>query len=92
LRVGLTEGTADFDTAEIVNMTDRPAEETVVTDDEVTVREHPINRDVTLAVDINVREGDDGEIRFRGDRLEIGDEITFDFGEVTVDGELTELD
>ena len=92
LEAGLTEGTQDLTTAEIIEVDDRPAVETVEVDGELETREDPINRDVTLAVELTVRELDDGTVQFRGERLEIGQEIAFDFGTTTVEGELTELE
>ncbi|MCU4975005.1 DUF4330 domain-containing protein [Halobacteria archaeon AArc-m2/3/4] len=69
LEAGLTEGTGDLTTAEIIELDDR-----------------------TLAVELTVRELDDGTVRFRGEQVEIGQEIAFDFGTTTVEGELTALD
>ncbi|ELY42664.1 DUF4330 domain-containing protein [Natronorubrum bangense] len=92
LSTGLTEETEGLETAEIVDMTDQPAQETVVIDGNVATREDPLNRDVTLAVELNVRQLDDGEIQFRGESLEIGQEIAFDFGTSTVEGQLTDIE
>jgi hypothetical protein len=92
LSVGASEETRDLTTATIVNKTSRPAQQRVVVDGEVRTSADPLNRDVTLAVELNVRLLDDGSIRFRGEQLEIGQEIAFDFGRVTVNGRLTDLE
>jgi len=55
-------------------------------------RDHPLNRTVTMAVTLSVSEvPDDGvtAYRFNDEPLEIGRDVTFDFGRVSVNGTVT---
>ncbi len=93
LTTGLTEQTQDLTTAEIRAVNTTPAEVVVETDDgDLVVREHPRNVDVELELELTVRERADGTIEFRGERLRGGTPLAFDFGTVTVEGDLVSFD
>jgi len=92
LQAGMTEDVRDSVTAELLAVTDRPAEQVLESGGELVVREHPRDREVDLTIETSVREQQDGSIQFRGDSLAIGEDVTFQFGDVIVDGELRDID
>jgi len=64
------------------------SEEVRSSDDGFTTVEHPRNRDVTMTLDMTVRELDDGTVLFRGSSLRIDQSIVFGFDEVTFEGDV----
>lgn len=55
---------------------------------ELHERTHPRKQTVTLQLTLNTTETD-GEVLFRGEPLEVGRQLSLDFGRVTVDGNVT---
>jgi hypothetical protein len=92
LSVGMTEAVGDVQTAEVVAVDSQPREEVVQSGGEYQVIEHPRNREVTLTVDIDAYNQNDGTVRFRGAPLRIDDDVTFTLDAVTVQGELTSIE
>ena len=77
--------------AAVENKTVRPTE-VVVQDDagELHERPHPRKKTVTLRLTLNTTQTDD-DIQFEDEPLEVGRDLTLDFGPVTVDGNVTAL-
>lgn len=89
--VGMSETIGDTQTASLTDIEIEPYEEIVHTGDGYEVIEHPRDRDVTLTVDLEVRELDDGTVRFRGETLEMGDDIRLRLNGLTAEGEVVTL-
>lgn len=92
LSIGMTEAVGGVQTAEVVGIENTPREEVVQSGDGFQVIEHPRDREVTLTVDLEVYDQDDETVRFRGEQLRTGDEVTLTLDGVTVQGELASLD
>ncbi|PSP56012.1 hypothetical protein BRC82_02425 [Halobacteriales archaeon QS_1_67_19] len=77
--------------AAVENKTVRPTE-VVVQDDagELHERPHPRKKTVTLRLTLNTTQTDD-DIQFEDEPLEVGRDLTLDFGPVTVNGNVTVL-
>jgi hypothetical protein len=90
---GMTEHVRETTTARILSVTTEPAEVTLVSDGErFKLGEHSRNKDVVVTVEINVRELQDGTVRFRGEPLRIGNTLSLYLGLVTVEGKLIDFD
>jgi hypothetical protein len=77
--------------ASVENKSIRPTE-VVVKDQNGTLheREHPRKKTVTLQLALNTTTTED-DVLFNGEPLEVGRQLTLDFGPVTVKGTVTEL-
>lgn len=92
INVGQTERLGDDVTAEVLEKSTEPAEIILESDDgNIFLREHPRNLDVTLEIELQVRELDGGSLRFRGDSLRTGDSITLELGQLRIEGEVASL-
>ena len=92
LQAGLEERSGDFRTAVVREAVDGPAVIALTSDDgDIFRREHPINRDVELELEATVRELEDGGLRFRGEPLRTGEQLTLELGSVRVTGEVFEI-
>jgi len=92
ISVGMTEAYGDTTTAEVVAKDVEPATVVVRSDDgNVYEREHPRNVVVSLTLQLRTRRTNDG-LQFRGRPLRSGEAITFDFGSVTVEGTIIEIE
>ncbi|WP_435176501.1 DUF4330 domain-containing protein [Halorussus sp. AFM4] len=88
----IPEGPVDTDRiGAVTNKSVRPTE-VVVADQNGTlhVRDHPQKRTVTLDVALNTTV-ENGEPTFAGEQLEVGRQLTLDFGRVTVTGNVTRV-
>lgn len=92
LSVGMTEAVGDVETADLVDLDVQPSEVIVQGDSGFEVLEHPRDRDVTLTLELNVQERDDGSVRFRGEQLEVGDDLRLRLDGNAVEGEVTGLE
>lgn len=91
LRIGQTESIRGETTARILNVSDRPAEVVLESEDgDIHLREHPRDRDVTLTVELSVRETET-TTRFHGESIEIGDTVVLELDRMTVSGDLVDL-
>ncbi len=91
LSVGQTERHRGAD-ARITNIQTEPATVILESDSgQIYAREHPVNQDVTLTLDVTARETDAG-LSFHGRQAQRGDGVTLDFGTLSVDGTLVSLD
>ncbi|WP_415380054.1 DUF4330 family protein [Halosimplex sp. TS25] len=92
LSAGMTETAAGRTVARVTDVTVEPA--VVVLESEsgdIYEREHPVNKDVTLTGQLQVRELDDG-VRFKGQTVQEGNTLVLDLGTTTVRAEVVDLD
>jgi len=92
VEAGLTETNAGQTIAEVNDVTVQPAVITLTSEDgDIFEREHPVNKDVTLTAELQVRE-DDRTVRFKGRTVQEGDRITLDLGVTTIQATIADLD
>ena len=89
---GMTETVGDQESAVVLTKDDQPAQVLSETDDGFVTREHPVDRDMELTVELNVRELEGGTIRFRGESLRVGQELSLEIGGTTIEGEVRAID
>ena len=91
LRPGMTEGPVTDPVAEIRDVESEPSIIIATGDDgTVNVVDHPVDRDVTITADLQVRETPNG-VRFKGDSLRSGSTVVLDLGTVTVEAEVVSV-
>lgn len=91
LRVGQSEVVQGDRIALITRVDSRPARVVLTSQDgQLYLREHPIERDVTLTVRLAVRETDTGPT-FKGRPLQPGGTIVLDFGTVSIEATVTSI-
>jgi len=89
---GLTETNAGQTFARVTNVNVTPAVITLTSESgDIFEREHPVNKDVTLTVELSVRESETG-VRFKGRTIQEGNQVTLDLGVTTITATVTELD
>ena len=89
---GLTETNGGQTVAEVLDVQVQPAVVTLTSESgEIFEREHPVNKDVTLTVELQVREQASG-IRFKGRILQEGNEVVLDLGTTTIRATVVDLD
>ncbi len=89
---GLTETSGDETVARVLDVQVEPAVITLTSESgDIFEREHPVNKDVTLTVELQVRELESG-VRFKGRILQEGNEVILDLGTTTVRTTVVELD
>ena len=91
IRPGMTEGPQTDPVAEITAVDTEPS--LIITtgeDGSVNVVDHPINRDVTLTAEVQVRDGPAG-VQFKGDPLRGGTTITLDLGTRIIEAEVVSV-
>jgi hypothetical protein len=92
IQIGMVEASSGNTYARITDKRVEPAVVILKSDDgNIYQREHPRNKDVYLTTELAVRETPDG-LQFHGQELEVGNAVVLDFGSVTVQGKVTELD
>lgn len=84
IAAGMTETTSGETVAEVTAV-ERENSTVVLRSDDGNIyeRPHPVNQDLTLTVDLTVRETANG-VTFKGRTIQQGSEITLDLGSVTV--------
>jgi hypothetical protein len=88
LRAGLAETSGNRTIARVTAVERRNASVVVTGDDgRIYEREHPIDEEVTLTVELAVRRTDAG-VRFKGAPLQQGDTVVLDLGSATIEGVL----
>ena len=91
LQPGMTERVRGETIAELQSVTVEPAEMVLTSDSgDVFLREHPINKDVTISAELQVRETVTG-VRFKGVTIRQGDRIVLDLGTLTLRATVTSL-
>lgn len=89
---GLTETNGGQTIARVLDVRVEPAVVTLTSESgDIFEREHPVNKDVTLTVALQVREQPSG-IRFKSRILQEGNEIVLDLGTTTVRATVVDLD
>ena len=92
LEVGLEEQSGGQRTALVEEKIEEPAVIVLTSEDgDIFQREHPVNRDVEFTVELTVRELEDGSLRFRGEPLRTGQQLTLELGSVRITGEVFEI-
>lgn len=91
IRPGMTEGPPGDPVAEITAVDAEPSL-IIATDEDgsVNVVDHPINRDVTITVDVQVRTTPTG-VQFKGEPLRGGSTITLDVGTRIIEAEVVSV-
>ena len=91
LRAGMTERVRGTTIAELRSVTVEPAALVLTSDGgNVFLRNHPINKDVTITADLQVRETVSG-VRFKGATIHQGDQIVLDLGTLTIRATVTSI-
>ena len=91
IRPGMTEGPPDDPVAEVRDVETAPSLIIATGDDgTVNVVDHPVDRDVTITADLQVRETPSG-VRFKGDSLRSGTTVVLDLGTVIVEAEVVSV-
>jgi hypothetical protein len=91
VEAGFTETNAGQTVARVTDIEVEPAVVTVTSEDgNIYERDHPVNKDVTLAVELRVREQESG-VRFKGRTLQEGNEVVLDLGTTTVRATVVDL-
>ena len=91
IRPGMREGTVTNPVAEIVGVETEPSIIIATGDNgSVNVVDHPVNRDVTITADLQVRETATG-VQFKGEPLRGGSRVTLDLGTVIVEAEVVSV-
>lgn len=89
---GMTETERGETLATIQSVDTRPAEIVLESEDgNIHLREHPTNKDVRMTVELQTLETDSG-VRFHGESLREGDDVTLDFDSILIQGTVTKLD
>ena len=91
IRPGMAEGPTNDPVAEITRVETEPS--LIITTGEngsVNVVDHPINRDVTITADLQVRETPTG-VQFKGEPLRGGTTITLDLGTRIIEAEVVSV-
>ncbi|GAA0512106.1 protein of unknown function [Halorubrum aquaticum] len=91
IRPGMREGSVSDPVAEIVAVETEPS--IIIATGEngsVNVVDHPVNRDVTITAEFQVRETTTG-VQFKGESLRSGSTVTLDLGTVVIDAEVVSV-
>jgi hypothetical protein len=84
VEAGMTEQVAGETVVDVSNVEVEPAQVVLTSDDgNVFLRDHPVNKDVTITATLQVRESATG-ITFKGSSLRQGDTVLLDFGTVII--------
>jgi hypothetical protein len=88
---GMSETTADQTVATVTGVTREDSTVVLRSDDgNIYERPHPVNDDLTLTVDLQVRETATG-VTFKGRTLQQGSTVTLDLGSITIEATVTSL-
>lgn len=91
IRPGMVEGSTSDPVAEITDVETEPSLIIATGEDgSVNVADHPINRDVTITADIQVRDTPTG-VQFKGEPLRGGTNITIDLGTRIIEAEVVSV-
>ncbi|WP_257299939.1 DUF4330 domain-containing protein [Haloarchaeobius sp. FL176] len=84
VEAGMTEQIAGETVVDVTNVEVEPADIVLTSDDgNVFLRDHPVNKDVTVTAELQVRESATG-ITFKGSSLRQGETVLLDFGTVII--------
>ncbi|WP_436926248.1 DUF4330 family protein [Halosimplex amylolyticum] len=92
LSAGMTETAAGRTVARVTDVSVDPAVVVLKSESgDIYEREHPVNKDVTLTAQLQVRELDNG-IRFKGQTMQEGNNLVLNLGTTTIEAEVVDLD
>ncbi|NHN40964.1 DUF4330 family protein [Halorubellus sp. JP-L1] len=91
LEAGMAERVNGETIAGLSNVSVEPADIVLTSDDgNVYLREHPVEKDVAITADLQVRESING-VTFKGESIRAGDTVLIDLGTVTIRATVTSL-
>lgn len=91
LETGMRERVGGETIALLTNVSSEPADVVLTSDDgNVYLREHPVQKDVSITAEIQVRESVNG-ITYKGEPIRPGDTILIDLGTITIRATVTSL-
>ncbi|EMA61304.1 hypothetical protein C470_07259 [Halorubrum distributum JCM 13561] len=89
---GMVERTGDTTVARVTGVETEPSHIIATGDDgSVNVVDHPVNREVTITADLQLRETPSG-LTFKGDQIRQGSTVTLDLGTVTVEATVVSVE
>ncbi|ELZ23703.1 hypothetical protein C475_15568 [Halosimplex carlsbadense 2-9-1] len=92
IREGLTETNGGRTIAEVTDVTTEPATITLTSESgEIFERQHPVNKDVTLTVELQVRERD-SRVQFKSETIQEGGTVLLDLDSTTIQPTVVDLD
>jgi|APHM01.1.fsa_nt_gi hypothetical protein len=91
ITTGATEQSRDVITAQVISKVAQPATNTIQSGGEFQTIEHPTQLDLTLTIELSVREFQDGRVQFRGNSVNIGDTLSVSLDGIVVEGTLVEI-
>jgi guanyl-specific ribonuclease Sa len=91
ITTGATEQSQDIITAQVLSKVAQPATETIQSGGGFQTIEHPTQLDLTMDVELSVREFQDGRIQFRGESVNTGDTLSVALDGIVVEGIITEI-
>lgn len=91
ITTGATEQSQDVITAQVLSRVTQPATETIQSGGGFQTIEHPTQLDLTMDIDLSVREFQDGRIQFRGESVNTGDTLAVALDGIVVEGIITEI-
>jgi hypothetical protein len=91
IRAGMVERAGEETIARLVSVQREPSQVVVTTaSGDVLLRDHPVNRDLTITANLTVRETASG-VRFKGETIRPGSPVTLDLEGVTIKAEVLSL-
>lgn len=91
IQPGMAEGTTSDPVAEVTDVDTEPSLIIATGEDgSVNVVDHPVNRDVTITADLQVRETSSG-VQFKGESLRGGTTVTIDLGTRVIEAEVVSV-
>lgn len=91
ITTGATEQSQDVITAQVLSKVAQPATETIQSGGGFQTIEHPTQLDLTINIELSVREFQDGRIQFRGESVNIGDMLSVVLDGIVVEGTITDV-
>ena len=91
ITTGATEQSQDVITAQVLSKVAQPATETIQSSGGFQTIEHPTQLDLTMTIELSVREFQDGRIQFRGESVNPGDTLSVALDGIVVEGTITEI-
>lgn len=91
ITTGATEQSQDVITAQVLSRVTQPATETIQSGGGFQTIEHPTQLDLTMDIELSVREFQDGRIQFRGESINTGDTLSVALDGIVVEGIITEI-
>lgn len=91
IQPGMTERSGESELAEVTDVEDEPSVVLIQGQEgDLGVYDHPVERDVTITADLQVRETTAG-VQYKGETIQQGSTVTLDLGTVTVRAEIVDI-